>query len=205
MEKSMKRLTTILFFVAIIATTSCASQYMQPVVHAPSAAQLSPEQSAIVFFRDTSFGGAIQAPIAEGINNNVSFVGIVSANTKLLHKTTPGQHIYVVGGESSNLLFADLEPQKFYYVRVSPKMGLWKARFKFEPVLPGNAAELVDDLADCKWVAPNPDSQAWFADNKSSMQEKLHDGLEDDKKEGGTERVRIIKGNGLPNLIQDKQ
>ncbi|MDR2604548.1 MAG: hypothetical protein LBC55_04240 [Desulfovibrio sp.] len=201
----MKKLTSFLFCCVLILSTGCASQYMQPVVHSPSTAQLTPEQSAIVFFRDTSFGGAIQAPIAESVNNNVAFVGIVSANTKLLHKTAPGQHVYVVGGESSNLLFADLEPQKFYYVRVDPKMGLWKARFKFEPVIPGNAADLPDDLAGCKWVAPNTESQSWFADNKASMQEKLNDALADDKKEGATERVRLNKNDGLPNLIQDQK
>jgi hypothetical protein len=201
----MKLLSSILFCLLIILSSGCASQYMQPVVHSPSTAQLTQEQSAIVFFRDTSFGGAIQAPIAEGVNDNVSFVGIVSANTKFLHKTTPGQHIYVAGGEGANLLFADLEPQKFYYVRVSPKMGLWKARFKFEPILPGNSAELASDLSDCKWVAPNTESQTWFTENRASMQEKLNEALADDKKEGGAERVRLNKNDGLPNLIQDEK
>jgi hypothetical protein len=198
---TMKRLTTFLFCVAIIFSTGCASQYMQPVVHSATSAQLTPEQSAIVFFRDTSFGGAIQAPIAEDINGNVSFVGIVSANTKFLHKTSPGQHVYIVGGESSNLLFTDLAPQKFYYVRVSPKIGLLKARFKFEPVLPGDAADLADDLDDCKWVAPNAESQAWFADNRASMQDKLNEALADDKKDGPAERINVRTNDGLPNLI----
>jgi hypothetical protein len=199
----VKNFLKILFCFSIIFSTGCASQYMQPVVHSPSSSQLSPEQSAIVFFRDTSFGGAIQAPIAEGINDsNVSFVGIVSANTKFLHKTTPGQHLYVVGGESTNLLFADLEPQKFYYVRVEPKFGVWKARFKFEPIRQGGVSELADVLGGCKWVAPNTESQAWFADNRASMRAKLIEALEDDKKDGPAERVKLNKPDGLATLIQ---
>jgi hypothetical protein len=202
----VKSFLKILFSFSIIFSTGCASQYMQPVVHSPSSAQLSPDQAAIIFFRDTSFGGAIQAPIAEGtVDNNVLFVGIVSANTKFLHKTTPGQHLYVVGGEGANLLFADLEPQKFYYVRIDLKMGLWKARFKFEPVRQGGTGELADDLADFKWVAPNTESQAWFADNKASMQDKLNEALEDDKKDGPAERIKLNKPDGLPNLIQAQE
>jgi hypothetical protein len=201
----MKRFVCAVFILSSLFSAGCASKYMEPVIHDAATGQLAPDQSAIVFFRDTGFGGAIQAPVAEGIDGDVVFVGIISANTKFLHKTTPGEHIYVVGGESSNVLFANLEPQKFYYVRVSPKMGIFKARFEFEPVSPlqeKNLQDLSDGLAGCKWVAPNPLSQAWFAENKSNLREKLENALKKDKDREPADRAVVNPENGIAELLQ---
>ncbi|MDR1488935.1 MAG: hypothetical protein LBS65_00380 [Desulfovibrio sp.] len=200
----MKFATLAAFILSALLSSGCASKYMEPVTHDAATGQLGAGQSAVVFFRDTSFGGGIQAPVAEGVAGDVAFIGIVSANTKLLHKTTPGEHVYVVGGEGSNLLFANLEPQKFYYVRVSPKMGVFKARFKFEPVSPVQGEklqELAGDLAGCGWVTPNRLSQDWFADNKISIREKLEDALKKDR-EGESDRAVVNARDGIATLLQ---
>ena len=157
--------------VMVMATTGCASTHMNVATVGQNEGVLAKNQAAIVFFRDTILGGAIQAPIVENLDKDVAFVGIVSANTKLLHKTTPGKHIYIVGGESSSMLEATLAPQKFYYVRITPKMGLWKARFAFEPVTAADE-KLQKALSSCTWVASGVSAQAWFNDNKGSLQSK---------------------------------
>ncbi|MCL1985178.1 MAG: hypothetical protein FWG59_01850 [Betaproteobacteria bacterium] len=184
---------------ACAALVGCASKHMEVATIGQNDGALSENQAAIVFFRDTSFGGAIQAPVVESFveatGSNVEFVGIVSANTKLLHKTTPGKHIFIVGGESSNMLEADLAPQKFYYVRVDPKMGLMKARFAFEPVLV-NDEKLQKLLSGCTWVTSGPTAQAWFNENKDSMQGKAESAAEKEK------RAILHPGSGFDMLVQ---
>jgi hypothetical protein len=181
--------------VAVMTMTGCASKHMDVVTIKQNEGVLAKNQAAIVFFRDTVFGGAIQAPVVESLDKDVAFVGIVSANTKLLHKTTPGQHIYVVGGEGSNMLEADLAPQKFYYVRVTPKMGFWKARFAFESIA-ADDVKLQKALSGCTWVTAGATSQAWFNDNKSDLQSKSDDAAEKES------RAILRPENGLDMLIQ---
>lgn len=161
----------VLVAAAAMAVTGCASSHMAVTTIGPNDGVLAKNQAAIVFFRDTSFGGAIQAPVVESLDQDVAFVGIVSANTRLMHKTTPGKHFYVVGGESSSLLEADLAPQKFYYVRVDPKMGAFKARFALEPVDAADA-KLPKALSGCSWVAPGATAQGWFNENKGNLKGK---------------------------------
>ena len=185
-------------FMAVVICTvlvGCASKHMEVTTVGQGEGVLSDNQAAIIFFRDTSFGGAIQAPIVEAKGADVEFVGIVSANTKLLHKTTPGKHIYVVGGESSNMLEADLAPQKFYYVRVDPKLGFAKARFAFEPVL-ATDEKLQKALSGCTWVTSGATAQAWFNDNRASMKGKADSAAEKEKK------AILASGSGVESLIQ---
>jgi hypothetical protein len=168
----MKKNVCLLIMSVFFGLAGCASKHMQVAILDQSADTLPGNQSAIVFFRDTNFGGAIQAPIAEEQAGDIALVGILSANTRILHKTTPGKHFYVVGGEDSNLLETDLDSGKFYYVRVDPKMGMWKARFVFEPV-PPDTASLPADLSGCQWVTTKPEAETWFLENKPSMKAKL--------------------------------
>ena len=179
----------------VMAMTGCASKHMDVAVIQQNEGALAKNQAAIIFFRDTILGAAIQAPIIESLDKDISFVGIVSANTKVLHKTTPGKHYYVVGGEGSNLLEADLAPQKFYYVRVSPKMGFWKARFAFEPIT-ADDEKLQKALSGCNWATAGASAQTWFKNNKSNLQSKSDDAA-------GKESKAILRPeNGFGMLIQ---
>jgi len=193
---AMRKIILVLMTAAVCAVLAgCASKHMEVATIGQNENVLADDQAAIVFFRDTSFGGAIQAPVVEAKGADVSFVGIISANTKLLHKTTHGKHIYVVGGESSSMLEADLAPQKFYYVRVDPKMGFAKARFAFEPVLVADE-KLQKALSGCTWVTSGATAQAWFNENKESMKGKAESAAEKEK------RSILIPGNGFDMLIQ---
>jgi hypothetical protein len=170
--------------VAVLGAVGCASKHMEPVAVSKNSEVLAENQSAVVFFRDTVLGGAIQAPVVEYAGADVQFVGIISANTRLLHKTAPGRHVYVVGGEGANLLEAELAPKKFYYVRVEPKIGLFKARFALEPVEAfGESGEKLEKaLEDCAWVAAGASAASWFAENRESMQAKAAHAAEKEDK-----------------------
>lgn len=190
----MRKLMLVLA-IAALAMTGCASKHMERAATGQNEVVLAKNQAGIVFFRDTTLGGGIQAPVVESLEKDVAFVGIVSANTKLLHKTTPGRHVYVVGGEGSNRLVADLAPQKFYYVRVSPKMGFWKARFVFEPVFITDE-KLPKALSGCQWVVKGATAQAWFIHHKNNLQGKSEAAAA--KKSGADLKAE----NGSDRLIQ---
>ena len=156
----------------------CASKHMQPVQDtAAVTAEVGPDRAAIVFLRASSMGGGVQAPIVEGENGQVKYVGIVSTGAKIRHLTAPGKHLYTVGGESSGFLEADLEGGKTYYVVVEPKFGAIKSRFALEPVTAATARteEFKKDFDACEWRESKPEASTWFAENKADMQSKFTD------------------------------
>jgi hypothetical protein len=118
--------------------SGCTSKYIQPIDLTQADMELSQDEAAIVFFRPTNLGAAIQAPIAEFINDDLKLVSIISAKSKIFYKTVPGKHFFVVGGESSSFLEADFEKGKVYYSYINSYPGFLKARFEFEPVKNGN-------------------------------------------------------------------
>ncbi|MDR2488779.1 MAG: hypothetical protein LBD42_04730 [Desulfovibrio sp.] len=198
---TMRKIMMFLFAIAAFGMGGCASKHMDVVTVGQNESTLADGQSAIVFFRDTVFGGAIQAPIVEaktsGLNTDVSFVGIVSASTKILHKTTPGKHVYVVGGELSRRLEADLAPNKFYYVRVDPRMGVFKASFAFEPIL-ANDEKLQKALSGCNWVKPGATANEWFISNKEGMKEKAEKSAE----RSDNNKAFLTPGQGFDALVR---
>ena len=109
----------------LLSLTACSSKLMDPILEQQQPVPQGNEAS-ITFFRTSSFGGIIQAPIAEETASGLELVGISSMDTKIRHVVAPGKHIFVVGGESGSLLDADLAPQKHYYVKVSPGFGWGK-------------------------------------------------------------------------------
>jgi hypothetical protein len=173
----MRKLMLILLIAASLGM-GCANKLMQPIESATIDGAVGPNETVIVFFRATSFGGAVQAPVIEASEDGaLSYVAVISAGKKYLHRTTPGKHLYIVGGESSEMLEADMEGGKTYYTYVSPRMGIWKARFVFVPVSNTSSEEFKKDVAWCNWVQNTPDGQAWFLDNLPSLQSKYAEAL----------------------------
>ena len=170
----MKKLRLSLLALLLLVVSGCSSSHMEVVAPELVDEHLGADESAIVFIRATSYGGGIQAPVAEVNGQELTFVSIVSSYTKALHKTTPGKHNYVVGGETSSMLEADLAPGKIYYVQVEPFMGLWKARFELIPIIAADlkTESFKKDLGACKWVQPGATAQLWFEDNLPSMKMK---------------------------------
>jgi len=74
-------------------------------------------------------------------------------------------------GESADFLDVTANAGKIYYARVSPRMGLWKARFALEAV-PATESGLASELSDLNWVANTKKSEDWAAQNKPSIEGK---------------------------------
>ncbi len=200
----MRKFLVSALVVACFFASGCTSKLMQPLEAPPVRGALQSDQAAIVFFRPSSFGGAVQAPVIEAADTGIQYVGIVSAKMKLLHKTTPGKHYYVVGGENANLLEADFEGGKIYYAEVEAKFGLAKPRFIFVPITTAelSSESFLKNLAACKWYTNLPEGKAWFDSNYENLKGKRDTAFEKQGREGAYQKAIIIKQYGSATLIQ---
>lgn len=132
----------------------------------------SPDKATVVFLRPAFTGYAITAAVYE----DDRFAGIVMRNARLTVELSPGQHRFMVISEAADFLDADVEAGKEYFVKVAPRMGVWRARFSLYPITPtgGEWKDLPEWLADSYPVAVNAEGEEWARENASSVREK-HD------------------------------
>jgi len=175
-EESMRRSTALLLLLsAIMISSGCAVQsgYMQPagpdVTIAPEAGK-----AVVVFMRPSRFGGAIQSSVFDVTTDKNVLVGVVSSKTKVAYPVSPGEHLFMVVSESADFMKADLEAGKTYYANVTPRMGVWKARFSLDPVNKNeiNSAEFKAWVSECKLTEKTPAADKWATDNAASIQKK---------------------------------
>ena len=156
----------------------CASNPMAPVadqaVQAPS-----PDMAQVVFMRDAYTGKAIVSSLYDVTDGQTRFIGVMANGTKIAHPTTPGKHTFMVVSEAADFMEADLVAGKTYYALVTPRMGLWKARFSLWPISnePDAAHSLKSNnfkgwVEDIDLVTNSPKSLAWFQRVKASVEKK---------------------------------
>ena len=172
----MRKLFLLLMVIASAGMTGCGSAYIKRVDPAVMNTNISNNETAVVFFRPTSFGSQDTTFIFEIENENLKFVAFASSGVKTLHKTTPGKHLYLVSGGKPgyyNFMEANLAPGKTYYAYVSKRTSAASAALPiiaagvFAPLLhtdignqysffPVTASDLSSekfkkDFADCMW------------------------------------------------------
>lgn len=172
MKKSSAFLLTVFL---ILLVTGCSSKYMRPAgPDAASSYAPGPNQATVIFMRPSSLGGAIQASVFDVTNSENNFVGIVSHKTKVAYKVAPGEHLFMVVGESADFMKAVLEAGKMYYALVTPRIGVWKARFSLKPVHKDelNSEKFKDWNSSCEFVENTNESAQWAKENMPNIQEK---------------------------------
>lgn len=154
-----------LTFVALLG--GCATTSSDMVRAAPSP-EPAPGKALVVFLRPSRYGGAIQSSIYD-TNSSSAFIGIVSAGTGVTYQADPGTHLFMVVGENADFMNASLDPGKTYFVLVSPRMGMWKARFSLLPIHNDASAKYsIQSPAFAKWqnattfVEKTPAADAWY-------------------------------------------
>lgn len=137
------------------------------------------DTALVVFLRASFYGAAIQSTVYEVEDDGQRFLGIVSNKTRVATRVKPGPHRFMVLAENADFLEADVEAGKTYYVLVSPRVGMWKARFSLLPVRNDAAAENnvhSDDFR--KWmeqttlVEIGPEAEAWYREHEASVDAK---------------------------------
>lgn len=174
MKSSVILLRSALFVVAAGLLGGCAGPVKNMSVAAiEKSAILKPEpgKALVVFMRPSVLGSAVQSSVFEIQDNQPALVGIVAAKAKVAYQAAPGSHLFMVIGENADYMQADLLADRTYYVQVSPRMGMWKARFGLEPVKPAtlDTAAFKSELADCAWVEKTAQSDSWARENMSSV------------------------------------
>ena len=156
-----------------IAASGCAGSVtnMHPVAMVNTAP--APNESVIVFMRPSGVAFAIKSAVFEAPDGQPArLVGIVAAKKKVAFRTTPGDHMFMVIGESADFMQARLEPGKVYYALVTPRMGVWKARFSLAPVHVMNRNELPEWQSGTEWVEMDQTSGQWAAENAADVEQK---------------------------------
>lgn len=157
-----------------LAGCTGSSKYMRLAQERPDQYRPDKDQSLIVFMRPSGLGYAIDSAVFDITDSENKVIGIVSAKKKVLYKTNPGKHMFMVTGESGDFMRADLESGKIYYALVTPRLGMWKARFSLRPVSKSqlSSEEFKEWFSSCELVESTPDTQAWANDNARSIQSK---------------------------------
>jgi len=183
MRNTLPSLSKIAAALVMLLLGACAgtSDYMRNV--APDEAHYAPkpDKALVVFMRPSSLGFAVQSSVFYVTDNNPEFIAIVSAKKKVAHYAAPGKRRFMVIGESADFMGATLEPGKVYYALVTPRMGLWKARFSLRPVHAAEipTADFEDWFGDTEWVENQPSADVWAKQNMDSIKEKMHDDLDE--------------------------
>jgi len=155
-------------------------------------------KSKIVFMRPSTIGYAIQSSVFEINNDTPSIVGIVAAKKKVSYEVEPGEHLFMVVGESADFMSATVEADKTYYAFVTPRMGWWKARFSLKPV---HADELDSEefktwLNECQLVEISGETEKWAKENSSSIQSKYNEYYKAWMKKKASERPALFPEDG---------
>lgn len=120
--------------ILVLAISGCASSHM--AVKSGPAVSADAGSALVVFMRPSAFGGAIQSSVCrvDDDMHDQEFIGIVSSGTKIGYRARPERHLFMVIAENADFMDAELAPGKTYHVLVSPRIGIWKARFSLLPI-----------------------------------------------------------------------
>jgi hypothetical protein len=156
------------------AQTGAPAAAFTPISTAPTAAAASAD-SKVVFLRATNFGGAIAASVFDVTDaGEPKFIGIINRGNKLAYPVKPGLYTFMVVSEAADFMQATVAGGRTYYALVTPRMGVWKARFSFKPVrgdeLDGNQFAAWD--RGTRLVANTPKTLAWAKDNAADIADK---------------------------------
>ena len=168
----------LLLIALALAFAGCASNPMT-VSESQTVSKVNPDDSQVVFMRSSFVGSAISASLYEIDNNEPKFIGVLGNGTKVAHTTTPGKHVFMVVSEAADFMEAELLPGKTYYSIVTPRLGLWKARFSMWPIRSDGSGEyntgtdqFNEWIAETKLVENSDASRAWFESNAPSVRKK---------------------------------
>jgi len=148
MKKSNSLIT--LLSMMILVMTSCATSKLLPTDISNNAKNVvSPENKALVYvYRISSLGFAVGLAVDCNNKELTSFF----PKQFYLCVLDPGKYVFTGHGENEDDVIATLEPNKKYYIEVTPQMGFIKARCKLSLIDPpeGNTK-----IQKCKLVGMN--------------------------------------------------
>jgi len=185
-------------------TTDAATPAAAVPVPAASAATPGAEaarasgKATIVFMRPSMLGGPVASSLFEIVDGKTVLVGILRSKQRVPVEVGPGTHFFMVMGESADFMTAEVAADKTYYALVTPRMGVWKARFSLRPV---HQAELDSkQFGDWKYACALVERQTrdddWAATNAGAIEEKRAKYLPEWQKKTEAERPALLAADG---------
>lgn len=175
------KLLSSLFALLLLLLSGCASTKMQ-VAAVQTLAPAASGKAQVVFLRSSFVGSAIQSSVYDVTSGTPVFIGILANNTKVRYLADPGRRTFMAVSEAADFMQAELAAGKTYYGIVTPRMGVWKARFSLKPIKKDPASEFSTASADfAKWLASTKmventvESEQWARDNSADVQEKYQE------------------------------
>lgn len=173
-----KRLCVVLMVVMAALSLSCGgSKYM--IKQQPDVSKGYEANSCrVVFIRPVRVGFAVTPVI---ITSEGKYLGESIAKSYFAASLPAGKYTFIVDGENTHALKANLKAGKTYYVRLLVHFGTWSPRFHLVAYRPG--AELWEEkdkfIADCEFYMPDREAgQKNVVDARAEDMKKLiEDGL----------------------------
>src|SRR5687767_10367610 len=122
---------TLCMAVLVIALGACASVQMMKADRDPTIRQ---GEAMVLFMRSSFLGSAISASVYDVSGPETKFIGIIQNGTKMAYPVAPGTYTFMVVSEAADFMQATVLAGRTYYALVTPRIGMWKARFSFRPV-----------------------------------------------------------------------
>jgi hypothetical protein len=131
-------------------------------------------ESMVVFMRSSLFGGAIAASVFDVSGSETKFIGVINNGTKIAYPVKPGKHTFMVVSEAADFMEATVASGRTYYAMVTPRMGMWKARFSFRPVRQNElgGSEFDGWNKGTHFVVNSPETLNWFQQNAADVTSK---------------------------------
>jgi hypothetical protein len=158
----------------LLAGCAGHSDYMAEVPAGRATVTPTADKALLVFMRPSGLGFAVQSSVFDVTKGDPEFVAIVSAKKKVAYEIPPGTYRFMLIGEHADFMDATVAAGKTYYAVVGVGMGMWKARFYFEPVKEAQleSSDLKGWLEDCAWVESTPQALEWARGSMPSIKGK---------------------------------
>jgi hypothetical protein len=200
MQKNIRAGPASVFIFLALLISGCAGTVKNMREVPTGTAGSAPEvgKAMVVFMRPSGLGYAIQSSVFEIQDNDLVLAGIVAAKAKVAYQLEPGKRLFMVVGESADFMDANVLPNKTYYVLITPRMGVWRARFSLKPIHKNeiNTAEFNSWIDGCKWVEKTPESDSWALSNMGSIQSKRAEYYPEWLKKPELERPHLFQEDG---------
>jgi hypothetical protein len=200
MSKEVRSGRVALLAALALSVSACAGtiKNMHEVAPGSPEPKPAPGKALIIFMRPSGFGYAFQSSVFAMKDKNPEFVGILAAKAKVAWQVDPGQHLFMVVGESGDFMTAEVEPGKTYFALVTPRMGMWKARFSLAPVSAESlgSQEFAGWLSDCRWVEKEQTSEAWYRETLPDIRSRYDQYYPEWMQKPEAERPRLKVADG---------
>jgi hypothetical protein len=173
----MKKLAYIII-ASLALLSGCASNPMK-ITESAVVEPIQNTEAQVVFMRSSFIGKAINASVYDVTGDKLEFIGVIANGTKIPYKTSAGKHRFMVVSEAADFMESDLAAGKTYYSMITPRMGLWKARFSIMPIKKDSQYKFNTSSDDFKsWLENTKVAEKtekaieWFNSNQEDIAQK---------------------------------